>query len=226
MTEPRTPAAPASAPSARYPLTLLGLFLLWWTALAIAPRYRLDWLLENLLVLVAVPVLVLTYRKLRFSDLAYTCLFVFFVLHEVGAHYTYSEVPYEDWSRALLGTGINEALGWTRNHYDRLLHFLYGVLVLPAVVELFEAKAPPRGVWAFWMPVLFMNSHAVVYETVEWLAAEAFGGDLGTAYLGTQGDAWDAQKDMALAFAGTLLAMVALRAVRRARRGSSPAPRP
>lgn len=214
------------ARSARYPLTLLALFLAWWAALAFAPHYRQDWLLENLLVFVAVPVLVLTYRKLRFSDFAYSCLFAFFALHEVGAHFTYSEVPYEEWTRALFGTGLNEALGWTRNHYDRALHFLYGVLVLPAVVELFAAKAPPRGAWAFWMPVLFMNSHAVVYETVEWLAAEVFGGDLGVAYLGTQGDPWDAQKDMALAFAGSLLAMLALSAVRRRRRGSSRAPRP
>jgi putative membrane protein len=92
------------------------------------------------------------------------------------------------------------------------VHFLYGVLLMPAAVELLRAKAPPRGVWAILLPVLFIMSHSVVYEMVEWLAAEAFGGDLGVAYLGAQGDPWDAQKDMALATAGALLARLAMRA--------------
>lgn len=194
-------------PDARYPATLLALFSAWWFALAIAPHYRQDWLLENVLVFAAVPVLVLTYRQLRFSNLAYTCLFLFFVLHEVGAHYTYSLVPYDEWSRTLIGRSISELVGTERNHFDRAIHFLYGVLVTPAAVELFAAKAPPVGVWRFLMPLFFMNSHAVIYETIEWLAAEAFGGELGAAYLGTQGDPFDAQKDMALAFVGTLLVL-------------------
>ncbi len=191
-------------PSARYPLTLLGLFTAWWAVLAIAPHFRQDWLLENLLVFGAVPLLVLTYRNLRFSDAAYTCLFLFFALHELGAHYTYSLVPYDAWGRALTGVSVDALLGLDRNMFDRAVHFLYGVLVTPAVVELFAAKAPPVGVWRFLMPLFFMNAHAVIYETIEWLAAEAFGGDLGAAYLGTQGDPFDAQKDMALAFLGTL----------------------
>ena len=194
-------------PDARYPATLLALFSAWWLALAVAPHYRQDWLLENLLVLAAVPMLALTYRQLRFSNLAYTCLFLFFALHEVGAHYTYSLVPYDEWSRALIGRSISELAGAERNHFDRAIHFLYGALVTPAVVELFAAKAPPTGVWRFLMPLFFMNSHAVIYETIEWLAAEAFGGELGAAYLGTQGDPFDAQKDMALAFVGTLLVL-------------------
>ena len=206
-------------PETRYPATLLALFGAWWLALAIAPHFRQDWLLENVLVFAAVPVLVLTYRNLRFSNTAYTCLFVFFALHELGAHYTYSLVPYDEWSRALIGRSISELVGTERNHFDRAIHFLYGVLVTPAVVELFAAKAPPKGVWRFLMPLLFMNSHAVIYETIEWLAAEAFGGDLGTAYLGTQGDPFDAQKDMALAFLGSLLTLpIVLRM--RGRRGS------
>lgn len=206
-------------PETRYPATLLALFGAWWLVLAIAPHFRQDWLLENILVFAAVPVLVLTYGNLRFSNTAYTCLFVFFALHELGAHYTYSLVPYDDWSRALIGRSISELAGAERNHFDRAIHFLYGVLVTPAVVELFAAKAPPKGVWRFLMPLFFMNSHAVIYETIEWLAAEAFGGDLGTAYLGTQGDPFDAQKDMALAFLGSVLTLpVVLRA--RGRRGS------
>lgn len=207
---------------ARYPLTLLALFGAWWLALAIAPHYRQDWLLENVLVFVSVPLLVLTYRNLRFSNAAYTCLFAFFTLHEVGAHYTYSLVPYDAWSDALFGTPVNALLGWERNQFDRAVHLLYGVLIAPAAVELFDAKAPPTGIWRFLMPLFFMNSHAVIYETIEWLAAEAFGGELGAAYLGTQGDAFDAQKDMALAFAGAALTIAWILWRRGAQRPAAP----
>lgn len=192
---------------ARFPAALLTVLLLWTAVLGIAPHFRQDWLLENVLVLVAVPLLVLTYKQLRFSNAAYTCLFAFFLLHELGAHYTYSLVPYDAWGRALFGVSIDAILGFDRNMFDRAVHFLYGVLITPAAVELLAVKAPPVGVWRFLLPLFFMNSHAVIYETIEWLAAEAFGGELGEAYLGTQGDVFDAQKDMALAFLGTLLAL-------------------
>lgn len=205
-------------PSDRYPLALLVAFLAIFAALAIAPWYRQDWLLENVLVLIAVPCLALTHRRLRFSNFAYTCLFVFFVLHEIGAHYTYSEVPWREWLAAVTGT---EATAAGRNHYDRFVHFAYGLLLMPAVVELVEARMSPRGMWRWLTPLLFIMSHSVIYEMVEWLAAVAFGGDLGVAYLGTQGDEWDAQKDMALATAGAVTALVLLEALDRLRgRGS------
>jgi putative membrane protein len=209
-------------PEARYPAALLTVLLLWTAALGIAPHFRQDWLLENVLVLVSVPLLVATYKQLRFSNAAYTCLFAFFMLHELGAHYTYSLVPYDAWGRALLGVSIDAILGFDRNMFDRAVHFLYGVLMTPAVVELFAVKAPPVGVWRFLMPLFFMNSHAVIYETIEWLAAEAFGGELGAAYLGTQGDPFDAQKDMALAFLGTLLSLSVVLWWRRRARGPAP----
>ncbi len=189
--------------SDRYPAALLVAFAAIWLALAIAPWYRQDWLLENMIVFVSLPVFVGTYRRLRFSNLAYTCLFVFLVLHEVGAHYTYSEVPWRDWLQAVGGPAPSG-----RNHYDRFVHFAYGVLILPASWELIEARMSPRGIWRYLMPVFFVMSHSVIYELVEWLAAEVFGGDLGVAYLGTQGDPWDAQKDMALAAAGAVLGML------------------
>lgn len=195
---------------ARFPLALLAAFAAVFVLLGIEPKHRQDWLLENVLVFIAVPALVLAWRDLRFSHAAYACLFAFLLLHEVGAHYTYSEVPYDAWSVALTGHSIDSALGFERNHYDRLVHCLYGVLLMPATVELFRAKAPPSGVWAILMPVFFLMSHSVLYEMIEWLAAEVFGGELGQAYLGTQGDVWDAQKDMALAAAGALAARLAL----------------
>jgi putative membrane protein len=192
------------------PALLLAAFCILFVALGIAPLYRQDWLLENLLVFAAVPLLVVTRHRLRFSNLTYACLFVFFSLHEVGAHYTYSLVPYDQWFHALTGRSVDAMLGFERNHYDRLLHFLYGLLVTPAAVELFARYARYPRVWAALFPVLFISSHSVIYELVEWIAAVVFGGELGQAYLGTQGDIWDAQKDMALALAGSALSVLLL----------------
>jgi putative membrane protein len=205
------------APSDRYPAGLFAAFVLIFAALAIAPSYREDWLLENLLVFIAVPLLVANYRRLRFSNFAYTCLFVFFVLHEIGAHYTYSEVPWRDWLAALTGGQVTLA---GRNHYDRFVHFAYGLLLMPAVWELFERRAAPQGLWRWLMPLLFLMGHSVIYEMIEWLAAIRFGGELGVAYLGTQGDEWDAQKDMALATLGAVLGLgiIAIRGTSRSAR--------
>jgi putative membrane protein len=199
-----------SGSSWRYPGLLLALFCAWFVALGIAPHYRQDWLLENLLAFVAVPIFVATRHRLRFSNLAYTCLFVFFSLHEIGAHYTYSLVPYDAWSVALTGHSLDGLFGFERNHYDRLIHFLYGLLITPAAVELFAHYGRYPRVWATLFPMLFVASHSVIYELVEWGAAVVFGGELGQAYLGTQGDVWDAQKDMALAMLGASLAVMAL----------------
>lgn len=193
------------------PGVLLALFSAIWLALAIYPVSRADWLLENLLVLVAIPVLITTRKRLRFSNASYACLFTFLVLHSIGAHYTYSLVPYDQWWRAVTGSTLSELAGWERNHYDRLVHFLYGALILPPAVELFARYAPPRAGWRWAMPVFFVMSHSVIYEMVEWIAALMVAPDLGSAYLGTQGDEWDAQKDMALATLGAALSMVIAR---------------
>lgn len=199
----------------RFPGVLLAVYAVVWTALAIRPLYREDWLLENLLVFVAVPLLVATAPRLRFANGTYFALFVFFVLHALGAHYTYSLVPYDRWAEALTGGTVNELFGWRRNHYDRLVHFAYGLLITPAAVELLRAVAPPRGVWRALLPMLFVMSHSTIYELVEWAAAAVFGGDLGAAYLGTQGDPWDAQRDMALATLGSAIAITWLGTRRR-----------
>ena len=187
------------------PTVLLGVFLLVWVALAIDPNYRQDWLLENLLVFIAVPLLVWMHRRRPFSPGTCIALFVFFVLHEVGAHYTYAEVPVEAWSQAALGLSPSEVLGLERNHYDRVVHFLYGLLVTPAALELMDARVRTTPWWRWMLLVTFVSSHSLLYELVEWAAALVFGGELQMAYLGTQGDVWDAQKDMALALLGSLI---------------------
>lgn len=187
----------------------LGVFV----ALAWSPSYREDWLLENVLVFVLVPFFVVTYRRLPLSRVSYVSLLLFLVLHEIGAHYTYAEVPYDEAFEAIFGRGLNDVLGWERNHFDRLVHFLYGVLITYPTREIFLRVASARGFWAYLFPLLVVMSSSLLFELIEWAAALIFGGELGMAYLGTQGDIWDSHKDSALASLGSLIASVAIAAL-------------
>lgn len=163
-------------------------------------------MLENVIVVLTLAWLLWGYRRMRLSHLAYTLLFVFGLFHEVGSHYQYSDVPYDAWFAAINGGHSLDAwFGFERNQYDRFVHFLYGLLITPVAAEVIAARVHLERFWLFLLPITFMMSHAVIYELVEWLAASVFGGELAVAYLGTQGDMWDAQKDMALATLGSLL---------------------
>lgn len=210
----------ASAPANKnYLLLLLTIYAVEWLALAIAPLDRHDWLLENMLPLLSLPLLVWVYWRRSISGFAYTLVFLFMALHAVGAHYTYAKVPYDEWFQHLSGHTLNDLLGLQRNAFDRLVHFLYGLLLFPIFWELLAPYIDKNRTGVRYLLVAaFLMSHAGIYEIIEWIAAEVVGGDLGAAYLGTQGDQWDAQKDMALACVGTLLAvpMVHFRARRAA----------
>lgn len=192
-----------------YLSTLAATFAVFWAVLAIAPLHRADWFLENALVLAAILLLVATRHVLPLSRVSYTAIFVFMSLHTIGAHYTYSEVPYDAAFASLTGRSFNELMGWERNHFDRLVHFSYGLLLAYPVRELFLRVANVRGFWGYFLPLDVTMSTSMLYELIEWAAAVAFGGDLGAAFLGSQGDTWDAQKDMALASLGALIAMTA-----------------
>jgi len=180
-------------------LWTLGLvYTAWWVLMAIEPRHFADWLLENVLVLLAVGLLFFTRNKFPLSRVSYTCIFVFMMLHALGAHYTYAEVPYDEWFPIFEGG---------RNHFDRLVHFAYGLLLAYPIREMFLRIGNMRGFWGYFLPLDLTMSTSMLYELIEWGAAEFFGGELGAAYLGTQGDVWDAHKDMALASLGALIAM-------------------
>jgi len=190
-------------------VTLLGiLFAIEWVALAIRPLFRADWMVENILVVLAVPILAFTSRSFLFSRVSYTLIFIFLCMHEIGAHYTYAKVPYDTWFQALTGSTLNSLLGWQRNHFDRFAHFGFGLLLAYPIREIFMRVADARGFWAYYLPLDVTMASSALFELIEWAAAEVFGGDLGAAYLGTQGDPWDTHKDIALASLGALLAML------------------
>lgn len=197
----------------RYLAGLAVPFLILWVALAIAPLHRDDWVLENVLLVAAIALLAVTYRAFPLSRLSYTLIFVFLCLHTLGAHYTYAEVPYDRWFRELTGHGFNEWVGWKRNNFDRVVHFSYGLLLAYPIREVFLRVANVRGFWGYFLPLDLTMSTSMLYELVEWAAAEYFGGELGMAYLGTQGDIWDAHKDMALASFGALITMCVTAAI-------------
>jgi putative membrane protein len=195
----------------RYVPTLCGVFAVYWIAIGIAPHDRADWALENALTGVFAMLLFLGRHRYPLSPASWTLLLVFALIHTLGSHYTYSLVPYEPWGRQLLGISVNDLLGWERNNFDRVVHFLWGFLLYLPVQEWFLAGSPGlRGPWRHWFPLEFIMATSLVYELIEWAAAEVFGSELGVAYLGTQGDIWDAQKDMALATAGGLVMLLIL----------------
>lgn len=192
-------------------------FAVLWVALAIDPYDRSDWALENVLLVAGVATLVVTRRSLPLSNASYGMVFVLLCLHAIGAHYTYSLVPWDDAVRSLSGASLNDALGVTRNHYDRVVHLAYGLLLVLPLRELLMLHAGVRGFWSYFLPLDLVLSTSALYELIEWAAALLFGGGLGAAFLGTQGDEWDAHKDMALAALGALIATLAVWGVNRAR---------
>ncbi|HWK72302.1 MAG TPA: DUF2238 domain-containing protein [Burkholderiaceae bacterium] len=188
-------------------------YFLLWLALAIEPVDRPAWLLENMLVAGLFALLWFIRRLFRFSNASLLLILLFLALHTVGSHYTYSEVPYDRWWQALTGHTLNSVFGWERNHYDRLVHFSYGLLLAYPIREFFLRIVEVRGFWAYFLPLDFTLSTSALYELIEWGAAMLFGGNLGMQYLGTQGDIWDAHKDMGLAALGALIAMLAAAAI-------------
>jgi putative membrane protein len=174
-----------------------GSYLLVWIVTAVAPVARREWLLENLLVFVLIGILAATYRRFRLSDLSYLSITILLLLHAVGAYYIYENVPFGFWLRDLLGSD--------RNSYDRAVHFAFGVLAAPPLHEVFRRTTRAPAVWSWAVPVSLIAALSALYEIVEAVVAQVVSPELGAAYLGSQGDGWDAQWDMACAIAGSVL---------------------
>lgn len=183
----------------RYPKFLLATFVVLWIVLAIKPLYRQDWLLENILVAILVPAGLLIVRYFRLSNLSYTLITVFLILHIIGAHYTYEKVPF--------GGTVSAWFGAERNHFDRIVHFSFGFLLAYPIREMFLRIASVRGFWGYMLPLDVTLSCSAIFEIFEWLVAAVVNPQAGLAYLGSQGDIWDAQKDMGLAGLGALITM-------------------
>ncbi|CAA6825904.1 MAG: Unknown protein [uncultured Sulfurovum sp.] len=178
---------------------LLFSFGITWIWAAIEPLHYADWVLENVLVLLFMILILLTGRMFEFSLFSYVLMTFFMILHVIGSHYTYAEVPW--------GYTLGEYLGTERNMYDRLVHLLFGLLFVYPVREMSVRIAKTKGFWGYFVPFMIVSSFAGFYEIVEWGAASVVDPEAGVAFLGTQGDIWDAQKDMLLAIVGSFVSL-------------------
>lgn len=169
---------------------------------AIAPRDWFTWLLEVMPVLLVLPLLVISYSKFPFTNLVYALITLHAIILLIGGHYTYAEMPLFSWLR--------DYFGWDRNYYDRLGHVAQGFV--PAMVAreiLLRYQILPRGRWLFFIVISICLAMSACYEFLEWWVALASGSDA-VAFLATQGDIWDTQWDMFLAFCGAIAAQLCL----------------
>ena len=190
---------------------LLGLLAALLLLAQIAQPYPEVALLQHiptLVFLVASPWLL---RRWPLSTASLACIIAFLALHTLGGRYAYSNVPYDDWARALTGATLSDAFGWTRNHYDRLVHFAFGALSVVPVAEIARrwGGLTPRG--ATLTVLAWVLAISCLYEMFEWLLTIVAAGDTADRYNGQQGDIWDAQKDMAFATLGAILVLPVVR---------------
>ena len=183
-----------------YKCSLILVFVAVWIAAAIHPTYPHDWLLENYLVFIFLPIILISGRYFKLSDTSYTLITLFMILHVIGSHYTYAEVPF--------GDTLKNWLGAERNMYDRLVHFSFGFLLAYPMREVFLRISQVKGFWGYYLPLDVTLSFSAAYEIIEWWVARNVDPAAGVAFLGAQGDIWDAQKDMAMAGIGALLTMI------------------
>lgn len=175
---------------------LYGVYIFIWIIMAINPRYPADWLLENVLIFIFFPFVFLMDKKYNYTFLSIFFLLIFTSLHSLGAHYTYAEMEYFN--------SITQFFGFERNHFDRLVHFLFGLLVFRILFEMImESTKNVKSALLFTLSLLV--SISAIYELLEWLAVVILYPDLGMAFLGTQGDIWDAHKDTLAATIGALI---------------------
>lgn len=185
----------------------LVVFVCIWISTFIGTTDMSNWLLENTLVFLFLPFLIFTYKKYQFSDTSYLLLCIYLCLHVYGSKYTYAENPFGYW--------LQEVFHTSRNHYDRIVHFSFGFLLAYPMREMFlRGLQYPK--WVAWLlPIEITLSISGFYELIEWAVADVFFKAQGDAYLGTQGDIWDAQKDIFLAFSGAILATTIVTLVKR-----------
>ncbi len=178
-----------------------------WISTLVGTTDMNNWLLENTLTFLFVLFLLFSYRKYKFSDLSYLLVCVYLCLHVYGSKYTYAETPFGYWLKDVFQTD--------RNHYDRIVHFSFGFLLAYPMRELFLKWIGYPKLVSWVLPIEITLSISAFYELIEWAVADVFFKAQGDAYLGTQGDIWDAQKDIFLAFSGAILATTIVSAVKR-----------
>jgi len=186
------------------PHILLLLYVTEFIILALNPYDRAVWVAENLPIVIPVLILILTFKSFRFSNLSYFLITLFFMFHTYGGHYTFELAPFDFGNKVLSSLNMDFLFSESRNNFDRIGHFLVGVLAYP-IAELFlRKKWVSNKLTAIFLGILAMGFWGALYEVIEMYYAVMEGGDSGVAFLGSQGDEWDAQKDMFLDILGAI----------------------
>jgi putative membrane protein len=186
----------------QWPLyVMIAVFAVYWVFMAARPTDRMQWLMENVLLISVVLVLFFTYKKFRFSQLSYLFIFIFLCFHTYGAHYTYQGTPFDIWLKTAFHTH--------RSYYDRVVHLLFGLLWAYPAREWLTRTGSVRGLWSYAIPVAIVFGFSAFFEIIE-MGAAYVAGQVGEEYVGLQGDVYDSQKDMGLGLAGALIAMMLL----------------
>lgn len=193
--------------SKRYPLYLLVIVIILFALTSINPPHPQDYFYEHIMTVVFLIIMIASYKRFRLSNVSYTFIFAFLVLHVIGARFTYAEVPYNEFFLRYFGFDLNGFFGFERNQYDRLVHFSFGLLFAYPIRELFWRIANVKGVWRYYLPLDVVMAFSMLYEIIEYGFAVIVGGDVGQTYLGTQGDEWDSQKDMLAATIGAFITL-------------------
>lgn len=190
-------------PFLRRPLhvAFTAIFMAFWVYTGVTTPDILNWLLENSLTLSMIILVAAFYNIYRFTDTSYTLIFLFMMLHVYGSYYQYADNPFGEW--------LKEQYGFQRNHYDRIVHFGFGLLLSYPLYEIARRGFRLSVLLSSVLVLSLVLGLSAVYEIVEWVVADLVydGDEQGMAYLGMQGDIWDAQKDMALAMVGSMIAI-------------------
>jgi len=202
-------------PNDRYQQVLFMVFLVVFAGSCVAPPYLEFLLMQHVPTVLAAFLLGYLSSRFAISRLSFSAIIVFLGLHTLGARYLYSYVPYDIWSEQLLGVNISELFGFQRNHYDRLVHFSYGLLLAVPIQEFERRHLRLSLALSSVLAVECIIATSATYEVIEWLVAVVFTPTWADQFLGQQGDIFDAQKDMALATAGAILSISVLAAARR-----------
>ncbi len=190
------------------PYYLLLAYILEFSILAISPYDRAVWWAENLPVLIPVIILILTFNTFRFSNLSYLLITAFFMFHTFGGHYTFERTPFDFFNNLLTQLHVDFLFPADRNNFDRVGHFLVGILAYP-IAELFlRKKWVSNSTTAIFLGIIALGFWGALYEIIEMQYAISEGGESGASFLGSQGDVWDAQKDMLLDILGAVFVFV------------------
>ena len=186
------------------PFILFGLYLVEFIVLAVNPYDRETWWAENIPVLVAVGILVFTFKKFRFSNTAYVLMAFFLMYHTIGGHFTFERVPFDFFNNLLSNLNMDFMFPEGRNNFDRVGHYGVGVFAYPVAELLWRKKWVTKKFLAILFGIAVVGFWGALYEVIEMYYAVSVGGEAGASFLGSQGDIWDAQKDMWLDILGAM----------------------